>query len=158
MEPPRDSAETTPAFPSPAGWLSPHFVGGMIPRPMHIQGKIRQGIEPFDFRRQKVVNRVADTGWFAHDFTSESVLDRIVIRRFCPIITNPCHNLLAASHGRCKGCLTVLGGHGQAQRFPWGKPWDRQPISGKLRRKFGVSAGFAVYFGTPRPKRLSTPM
>src|ERR1017187_2336356 len=32
-----------------------------------------------------------------------------------------------------------------AQRFPWGKPWDRQPVSGKLRRKLGVSPGFAAY-------------
>ena len=26
-----------------------------------------------------------------------------------------------------------------------GKPWDRQPVSGKLRRKLGVSPGFATY-------------
>ena len=30
--------------------LPPHFVGGMIPRPAHIQGKLSQGIEPLDFR------------------------------------------------------------------------------------------------------------
>ena len=30
--------------------LPPHFVGGMIPRPAQIQGKLRQGIEPLDFR------------------------------------------------------------------------------------------------------------
>src|ERR1019366_25130 len=41
-----------------------------------------------------------------------------------------------------------------AQRFPWGKPWDRQPVSGKLRRKLGVSPGFAAYRGPPPPKRL----
>src|ERR1035441_6554406 len=29
------------------------------------------------------------------------------------------------------------------ERLPWGKPWDRQPVSGKLRRKLGVSPGFA---------------
>src|ERR1017187_3477255 len=28
--------------------------------------------------------------------------------------------------------------------FPVGKPWDRQPVSGKLRRKLGVSPGFAA--------------
>jgi hypothetical protein len=28
----------------------PDFVGGMIPRPTQIQGKLRQGIEPFEFR------------------------------------------------------------------------------------------------------------
>src|ERR1019366_6788303 len=26
--------------------------------------------------------------------------------------------------------------------YPAGKPWDRQPVSGKLRRKLGVSPGF----------------
>ena len=56
----------------------------------------------------------------------------------------------------CAGCLTVLGGHGQAKAFPWGKPWDRQPVSGKLRRKLGVSPGFAAYRGPPPPKQLST--
>ena len=31
--------------------LSPHFVGGMIPRPVHVQGEFRQRIESVDFRR-----------------------------------------------------------------------------------------------------------
>jgi hypothetical protein len=31
--------------------LPPHFVGSVIPRPAHIEGKLRQGIEPLDFRR-----------------------------------------------------------------------------------------------------------
>src|ERR1039457_630059 len=53
-------------------------------------------------------------------------------------------------------CLTVLGRHGPVQRFPWDKPWDRQPVSGKLRRKLGVSPGFATHRGPPPPKRLST--
>ena len=35
--------------------------------------------------------------------------------------------------------------HRRRVRFPWGKPWDRQPVSGKLRRKLGVSPGFAAY-------------
>ena len=35
--------------------LPPHFVCCMIPRPAHIQGQLGQGIEPVDFRRQKVV-------------------------------------------------------------------------------------------------------
>ena len=26
----------------------PHFVGGVIPRPAHVQSKLRQGVEPFD--------------------------------------------------------------------------------------------------------------
>ena len=49
--------------------LPPHFVGSMIPRPAHIQGQLGQGIEPLDFRGQKIVDRVADTGLFAHDFS-----------------------------------------------------------------------------------------
>src|ERR1039458_8046484 len=47
-------------------------------------------------------------------------------------------------------------GSNSVQRLPWGKPWDRQPVSGKLRRKLGVSPGFAAYHGPPPPKRLST--
>ena len=46
--------------------LPPHFVGGMIPRPMHIQGEFCQGIEPFDLAGKKVVDWVADTGVLAH--------------------------------------------------------------------------------------------
>src|ERR1035441_1908888 len=42
---------------------------------------------------------------------------------------------------------------GETERVPWGKPWDRQPVSGKLRRKLGVSPGFAAY----PPERLATP-
>ena len=57
-------------FPQLGIKLPPHFVGGMIPRPAHIQGQLRQGIESLDFRGQKVVDRVADTGLFAHDFSS----------------------------------------------------------------------------------------
>ena len=48
--------------------LPPHIVGSMIPRPMHVQGELRQGIDSFGFRRQEMVCRVADTGLFAHDF------------------------------------------------------------------------------------------
>ena len=47
--------------------LPPHFVGSMIPRPMHIQGEFRQGIDSLDFCRQEMVSGVADTGLFAHD-------------------------------------------------------------------------------------------
>ena len=48
--------------------LPPHFVGGMIPRPAHIQGEFRQGIESLDFRGQKIVDGVAGAGLFAHDY------------------------------------------------------------------------------------------
>ena len=30
------------------------------------------------------------------------------------------------------------------ESFPWGKPWDRQPISGKPRLKLAVSPGFGI--------------
>ncbi len=42
--------------------LPPHFVGSVIPRPAHIQGEFRQGIEAFDFRGQETVHGVAGTG------------------------------------------------------------------------------------------------
>src|ERR1017187_7964606 len=44
------------------------------------------------------------------------------------------------------GCLAFWGDTTNGERIPWGKPWDRQPVSGKLRRKLGVSPGFAAYF------------
>ena len=47
--------------------LPPHFVGGMIPRPMHIQGERRQRIESFDLRGQETVYGVAGTDLFAHN-------------------------------------------------------------------------------------------
>ena len=46
--------------------LPPHFVGGVIPRPAHIQGEFRQGIEPLDFRGQKIVDGVGATAVLAH--------------------------------------------------------------------------------------------
>jgi hypothetical protein len=49
----------------------------MIPRPAHIQGQFGKGIEPRDFRWQKVVDRVADAGLFAHGFSCEFVLHGI---------------------------------------------------------------------------------
>src|ERR1035441_6120964 len=52
--------------------------------------------------------------------------------------------------------LNGFGGTRPGEAFPQGKPWDRQPVSGKLRRKLGVSPGFAAYRGTPPPKPLST--
>src|ERR1039458_4677903 len=51
--------------------------------------------------------------------------------------------------------LSRFGGTTNGQHIPRGKPWDRQPVSGKLRRKLGVSPGFAAYRGTAPPKRLS---
>src|ERR1017187_6580525 len=52
--------------------------------------------------------------------------------------------------------LNGFGGTRPGEAFPQGKPWDRQPVSGKLRRKLGVSPGLAAYRGTPPPKPLST--
>jgi hypothetical protein len=54
-------------------------------------------------------------------------------------------------------CLTALGRHGQVQRFPWDKPWDRQPVSGKLRRKLGVSPGFCDASRPTSPKTVKHP-
>ena len=55
----RDRLQDNPGvmrdFPQFGIKLPPHFVGSMIPRPAHIQGKLRQGIESFDFRGQKAV-------------------------------------------------------------------------------------------------------
>ena len=74
----RDRLQDAPGvmrdFPQFGIKLPPHFVGGMIPRPAHIQGQLRQGIESLDFRGKKVVYRVTDTCLFAHDFSSEFVL------------------------------------------------------------------------------------
>ena len=42
--------------------------------------------------------------------------------------------------------LNRFGGHTGGELIPWGKPWDRQPVSGKLRRKLGASPGFAAHF------------
>ena len=52
---PRDRLQDNPGvlreFPQRGIKLPPHFVGGMIPRPAHIQGQLCQGIESLDFRR-----------------------------------------------------------------------------------------------------------
>ena len=54
----RDRLQDNPGvvrdFPQFGIKLPPHFVGSVIPRPAHIQGKFRQGIEPLDFRGQKL--------------------------------------------------------------------------------------------------------
>jgi hypothetical protein len=51
---PRDRLQDYPGILSevPQYWIerAPQSVGGMIPRPMHIQGEFRQGIEPLDLR------------------------------------------------------------------------------------------------------------
>jgi hypothetical protein len=46
-----------------------------------------------------------------------------------------------------QGGAQASWGYDERGVYPAGKPWDRQPISGKLRRKFGVCPGFAAYFG-----------
>ena len=50
----RDRLQDNPGvmrdFPQFGIKLPPHFVGRMIPRPAHIQGKLGQGIESLDFR------------------------------------------------------------------------------------------------------------
>ena len=75
----RDRLQDNPGvmrdFPQFGIKLPPHFVGGMIPRPAHIQGQLRQGIESLDFRGQKAVDRVADTCLFAHGSPSSCLAD-----------------------------------------------------------------------------------
>jgi hypothetical protein len=50
----RDGLQDNPGvmcnFPQFGIKVPPHLVGSVIPRPAHIQGKLRQGIEPVDFR------------------------------------------------------------------------------------------------------------
>jgi hypothetical protein len=50
----RDCLQDNPGvvcdFPQFGIKLPPRLVGSVIPRPAHIQGKLRQGIEPLDFR------------------------------------------------------------------------------------------------------------
>ena len=70
-----------------------------------------------------------------------------------------CKRGLRAHHPRSRRQNQVLNrfeGTTNGQHVPWGKPWDRQPVSGKVRRKLGVSPGFAAHFGAPHPKRSST--
>src|ERR1035441_9625473 len=55
------------------------------------------------------------------------------------------------------GVLNRFGGTTNGQHIARGKPWDRQPVSGKLRRNLGVSPGFAAHLWPAPPKRLSTP-
>ena len=43
-------------------------------------------------------------------------------------------------HAWAYRCVAPDGG---AVGIAEGKPWDRQPVSGRLRRKLGVSPGFA---------------
>ena len=53
------------------------------------------------------------------------------------------------------GCLTVLGAATNGQHIPRGKPWDRQPNSGKLRRKLVSVPGLRRISGQLAPKRLN---
>ena len=58
---PRDRLQDHPRilreFPQDGIERAPHAVGGMVPRPPHIQGQRGQGIEPLDFRGEQVVDR-----------------------------------------------------------------------------------------------------
>ena len=63
-------------FPQRRIQLPPHFVSGMIPRPAQIQGQLGKRIKSFDFHRQKAVDRVNGTGWFAHRISFNSLSDR----------------------------------------------------------------------------------
>ena len=52
--------------------------------------------------------------------------------------------------------LNRFGGTTNGQAVPRGKPWDRQPVSGKLRRKLVSVPGLRRISGQLAPKRLST--
>src|ERR1017187_1512230 len=48
-------------------------------------------------------------------------------------------DILSDSSGAAWSIISI-----QILAYPVGKPWDRQPVSGKRRRKLGVSPGFAA--------------
>ena len=50
--------------------LPPQLVGGVIPRPEHVQGKFRQKFESLDLRGQETVERIADSCLLVHDLGS----------------------------------------------------------------------------------------
>src|ERR1035441_10265823 len=55
------------------------------------------------------------------------------------------------------GVLNRFGDTTNGRPVPLGKPWDRQPNSGKLRRKLVSVPGLRRISGERAPKRLSTP-
>jgi len=76
---PRDRLQDNPRIlrevPQDGIKRAPHSVRGMVPRPAHVQGKLRQRIEPLDVRGKKAVYGVADACFFAHRFFPKFVLD-----------------------------------------------------------------------------------
>src|ERR1017187_6580761 len=54
--------------------------------------------------------------------------------------------------------LNRFGETTNGQPVPLGKPWDRQPNSGKLRRKLVSVPGLRRISGQLSPKRLGTPL
>ena len=104
---PRDRLQDNPGvmseFPQFGIKLPPHFVGRMIPRPAHIQGKLGQGIEPLDFRGQKAVNRVADTCLF-----DSSVSSRRPLRKVSISLSNGLLNFSTPSSSSCCVTLSML--------------------------------------------------
>jgi len=57
--------------------MPPYFVGGVIPRPMHVQREFRQRVEALDSGGQEVVYRVADARLVAHGFFLVSAVERL---------------------------------------------------------------------------------
>ncbi|MDO8946483.1 MAG: hypothetical protein Q7U88_04915 [Desulfocapsaceae bacterium] len=55
--------------------LPPYFIGSMIPRPVHIQSQLGKGIKAFNFRGEKIVEGMADTGLICHSCLSFSCLE-----------------------------------------------------------------------------------
>ena len=78
---PRDRLQDNPRIlrevPQDGIKRAPHSVGGMVPRPAHVQGKLCQRIESLDCSGEKAVYGVADACLFAQDLRSEIAPRRI---------------------------------------------------------------------------------
>ena len=119
---PRDRLQDNPGilreFPQRGIKLPPHFVGGMIPRPAHIQGKLRQGIEPLDVRGQKAVNRMADACLFAHRFCSNLFWTEFRMHQFdssSPFTLNTASTLICSGTA-AKASLTIVWASSRMRR------------------------------------------
>ena len=77
---------------------APQSIGGMIPRPMHIQGEFRQGIEPFDLHKICHLFRIANIfRWFHLSVVPASPVTRGCLRR-----TLARNSSVRSSHTRAK--------------------------------------------------------
>src|ERR1035441_8958256 len=110
------------------------------------------------FRGQILQQREAPTAELgdaeiSHD---QSVHQNVQLRECQPIrwFASPHHEY----PGNPRRVLNRFGDTTNGQPVPLGKPWDRQPNSGKLRRKLVSVPGLRRPRGQLSPKRLSTPL